>query len=362
MSILQLDTSRPDSSRGFMSLAVDQPQATSSLRTKPVVFSGIQPSGYLTLGNYLGAIRNWVEDQHRFFNIFSIVDLHAITVPQDPQELSRSILTLATVYLAAGIDPTHSSIFVQSDVDEHAVLAWILNTVTPLGWLNRMTQFKAKSAKQREETSAGLFDYPVLMAADILLYGTEFVPVGEDQKQHVELTRDVAQRFNSMFGETFVVPQPMIREVGARIMSLTDPSSKMSKSEPEGAIGLLDSPDLIRRKIMRAQTDSFRDVVFDPSRLGLFNLLTIYQLLSGEEPAQIEQHFESKGYGDLKRELAELVVESLKPIQEKYRELEADAGYVQSILMEGAGRVRPAARNTLLEVKSRVGLGVARIG
>ena len=231
--------------------------------SKPVVFSGIQPSGYLTLGNYLGAIRNWVGEQDRYANIFSIVDLHAITVPQDPDELSRGVQTLAAVYLAAGIDPDKCSVFVQSDVDEHAVLAWILNTVTPLGWLNRMTQFKSKSEKQREQTCAGLFAYPVLMASDILLYDTRFVPVGEDQKQHVELTRDIAERFNSMFGETFVVPEPLIRQVGARIMSLSDPTSKMSKSEPEGAVGLLDPPEVIRRKIKRAQTDSQRDVVFD---------------------------------------------------------------------------------------------------
>jgi len=324
----------------------------------PVVFSGIQPSGYLTLGNYLGAIRNWVEEQDRFDNIFSIVDMHAITVPQVPAELRSSILSLATVFMAAGIDPARSTIFVQSDIGEHAILAWLLNGVTPVGWLNRMTQYKSKSAKQKEQTSAGLFDYPVLMAADILMYGANYVPVGEDQKQHVELTRDIAERFNAEYGETFVVPRPLIREVGARIMSLTDPSSKMSKSEPQGAIGLLDPPEVISRKIMRAQTDSFTDVVFDRSRLGLHNLLTIYQLLSGEDAGSVERQFAGKGYGDLKRSLSELVVESLRPLQERYRELEAESGYVAGILRSGAEKMEPKARAQVALVKERMGLGV----
>ena len=330
--------------------------------TKPVVFSGIQPSGYLTLGNYLGAIRNWVKDQDRYANIFSIVDLHAITVPQDPRQLAHSIRTLATLYLAAGIDPAQSAIFVQSEVDEHPVLAWILNAVTPMGWLNRMTQFKTKSEKQREQTSAGLFVYPVLMAADILLYDTQYVPVGDDQKQHVELTRDIAERFNGMFGETFVIPQPAIREVGARIMSLTNPTAKMSKSEPEGAIGLLDPPDLIRKKIMRAQTDSFRDIVFDQSRPGLHNLLSIYELLSDMTPSAIEAHFQDKGYGDLKRELADVVIDSLSPLQVRYRELESSPDYVRGVLSAGALQVRPVAQATVSKVRERVGLGTGRIG
>jgi tryptophanyl-tRNA synthetase len=329
---------------------------------KPIVFSGIQPSGYLTLGNYLGAIRNWVNDQDRFANIFAIVDLHAITIPQDPKELSEAIRTLATVYLAAGIEPNKSAIFVQSEVDEHAVLGWILNSVTPVGWLNRMTQFKTKSAKQREQTSAGLFDYPVLMAADILLYDAQYVPVGEDQKQHVELTRDIAERFNGMFGETFVIPEPAIREVGARIMSLTNPESKMSKSEPEGAIGLLDPPDVIRKKIMRAQTDSLRDIVFDRSRPGLYNLLAIYELLTGMSPSEIESHFAAKGYGDLKRELADVVVDALTPIQDHYRDLTASPDYVRDVLRKGADQLRPTAQRKVSVVRERVGLGAGRIG
>jgi tryptophanyl-tRNA synthetase len=345
-----------------MALTVDAPSPDTKRAEKPVVFSGIQPSGYLTLGNYLGAIRNWVEAQDRHANIFAIVDLHAMSIPREPAELSQSIQTLAAVYLACGIDPERSTIFVQSDVEEHATLGWILNCVTPVGWLNRMTQFKSKSAKERELTTAALFDYPVLMAADILIYGAAFVPVGEDQKQHVELTRDIAERFNGMFGETFVVPKPLIGEVGARIMSLTDPLSKMSKSEPEGAIGLLDPPDLIRRKIMRAQTDSFRDVVFDESRPGLFNLLSIYQLLARRSRAEIERHFEGSGYGDLKRELADLVVQELEPLQTRYEEIMRDPDTVRAVLDEGADRVRPMARETVDRVKEKVGLGIARIG
>ena len=328
-----------------------------SAANKPVVFSGIQPSGYLTLGNWLGAIRNWVADQDRYANIFSIVDMHAISIPRERKELSQSIETLATVYLACGIDPTKSIIFVQGDIDEHAVLCWILNAVTPIGWLNRMTQYKSKSAKEKENTTAALFDYPVLMAADILMYNASYVPVGDDQKQHVELTRDIAERFNHLYGDTFVVPAPLIREVGARIMSLTDPTSKMSKSEPEGAIGLLDEPSVIRKKIMRAQTDSFRDVVFDSSRHGLYNLLQIYELLSGRDRNTIESEFEGRGYGDLKREVAELVVEALEPIQERYRELRADPSYVRTILRDGAEALRPTAKATVLMVKERVGLG-----
>lgn len=345
-----------------MTVAIQETQAGSRTASKPVVFSGIQPSGYLTLGNYLGAIRNWVGDQDRFANIFSIVDMHAISIPRDPTELRESIRTLAALYVAAGIDPEQSTIFVQSDVDEHAVLAWILNSVTPVGWLNRMTQYKSKSGKEREQTTAALFDYPVLMAADILMYGAHYVPVGDDQKQHVELTRDIAERFNGMFGATFVVPAPMIGRVGARIMSLTDPTSKMSKSEPEGAVGLLDHPDVIRRKIMRAQTDSFRDVVYDVARPGLYNLLTIYQLLSGLTQQEIEAHFQGKGYGDLKRGLADLVVDALVPIQARYQEIMADPPYVSHILTAGAEELRPIARATVEMVKERVGLGLARIG
>lgn len=345
-----------------MNLTIDAPESSTSATFKPIVLSGIQPSGYLTLGNYLGAIRNWVLEQDQFDNLFMIVDMHAMSIPREPAELSQATETLAALYLAAGIDPARSTIFVQSDVEEHAMLSWILNCVTPVGWLNRMTQYKTKSSKEREQTTAALFDYPVLMAADILIYNANYVPVGEDQKQHVELTRDIAERFNSMFGETFVLPAPKIGEVGARIMSLNDPSSKMSKSEPEGAIGLLDPPDLMRKKIMRAKTDSFRDIVFDRSRPGLYNLLTIYQLLSGRSKPEIEAHFQGKGYGVLKRELSELVVESLVPLQARYSEIRADPAALRDTLHAGADKVRPVARRTVDLVKERAGLGISRIG
>src|SRR5919202_891876 len=281
-----------------------QPAPTATKPTRPRVLSGVQPSGNLHLGNYLGAIKRWVDYQEQFDNFFCIVDLHAITVPQDPEDLRRQTRELAAFYLAAGIDPAKSTVFVQSHVPAHTELAWILNCVTPMGWLERMTQFKDKSAKEgdnKERISTGLFDYPVLMAADILLYKATHVPVGEDQKQHVELTRDIAERFNRLYGDTFVIPEPMIAETGARIMSLDDPTNKMSKSDesPGSRIGIYDSPDTIRRNIMRATTDSLRDIRFDPNRPGVTNLLTIYEVLSAQSPLQIEAHFEGKGYGDL---------------------------------------------------------------
>jgi tryptophanyl-tRNA synthetase len=228
--------------------------------SKPRVFSGIQPSGSSTIGNYIGAIRNWVRDQDRFNSIFCVVDLHALTVPQDPAELRQRTWEIAAILLAAGVDSERSLLFVQSHVPEHTTLCWLLNTVTPVGWLNRMTQFKSKAGKERASASAALYDYPVLMAADILAYHTHYVPVGEDQKQHVELARDIAERFNNLYGETFTVPEPMIPAVGARIMSLDNPGKKMSKSDPGGALFLLDSPDMIRRKISRAVTDSLATV------------------------------------------------------------------------------------------------------
>ena len=277
---------------------------------KKRVFSGIQPTGSIHIGNYLGAMQHWVARQEKFDNIFCIVDLHAITIPQEATELRAKTRELAGLLLAVGIDPDKSVIFVQSHIKEHAELTWILNCLTPVGWLFRMTQYKDKSEKQ-EIVSAGLLDYPVLMAADILLYDSHYVPVGEDQKQHVELSRDIAQRVNSMYGEVFVLPEPVIAEVGARIMGLDDPTKKMSKSETgQGhAINILDTPDEITRKIKRATTDSLRDIVFDEKRPGVYNLLTIYEILSGMKRDEIVAHFDGKGYGDLKSELAELVVE-----------------------------------------------------
>jgi tryptophanyl-tRNA synthetase len=323
------------------------------------VLSGVQPSGNLHLGNYLGAIKRWVENQDQFDNFFCIVDLHAITVPQDPQELRKNTRELAAFYLAAGIDPGKSTVFVQSHVPAHAELAWILNCVTPMGWLERMTQFKDKSAKEgdnKERVSTGLFDYPVLMAADILLYRATHVPVGEDQKQHIELARDVAERFNRLYGETFVVPEPMIAEAGARIMSLEDPTSKMSKSDPSpgSRIGVYDRPDVIRKNVMRATTDSLRDVRFDESRPGVFNLLTIYQVLTGQTRQQIEAHFDGKGYGDLKREVADVVIAALEPIQRRAQQL-LSSGELEQVLREGAQRATPIANETLRHAKYAMG-------
>lgn len=326
---------------------------------KKRVFSGIQPTGDIHIGNYLGAIQHWVDSQNELDSIFCIVDLHAITVPQDSKALKSKIRELAGLLFAAGIDPKISTVFVQSHISAHAELTWILNCFIPIGWMKRMTQFKEKSQKQKEQVSTGLFDYPALMAADILLYGTDIVPVGEDQKQHVELVRDVAQRFNSIYGETFVVPEVVIPETGARIMGLEDPTKKMSKSEAGQGhiIYLLDSPDDIRAKIMRATTDSLREIRFDESRPGICNLLVIYELFTRLGRKEIEARFEGKGYADLKRELAEVVVENLGPLQSRYRELTADPTCIDSLLTEGAARVRPVAEKTLALVKERVGLG-----
>ncbi len=323
-------------------------------------FSGIQPSGDLHLGNYLGAIRNWVLEQSERDNIYCVVDLHAITVPQDPEALHKRIRDLAKIYIACGLDPEAVTIFVQSHVAEHAQLAWLFNCLTPIGWLNRMTQFKEKTGDRRDQSSAGLFVYPALMAADILLYQADGVPVGEDQKQHVELTRDIAEKFNREYAPVFKVPQPWIKEDGARIMALDDPHKKMSKSGgPNNLIYLLDTPDVIVKRIKRAVTDTGTNVVFDPERAGLYNLLEIYLLLSpaGTTKEQIEQHFEGKGYGALKSELAELVVETLKPIQQKYNEISADPNYIEEILKRGADRIRPIAEKTYSEAKAAMGLG-----
>lgn len=325
------------------------------------VLSGIQPSGQIHLGNYLGAIQNWVKSQAEQDNFFCIVDLHAITLPQDPQKLRGAIRELAGLLFACGLDPKQVSLFVQSDVSEHSELAWILNCSTPMGWLNRMTQFKDKSAKQKEkDVTLGLYAYPVLMAADILLYDTDLVPVGEDQKQHVELTRDLAEKFNSNFGETFKIPVPVIPKIGARVMGLDDPEKKMSKSETGSrhAIFLLDEPDVIRPKIMKATTDSLRSIVFDESRRGLFNLLSIYQVLTGFSKDQIEKEFEGKGYAEFKGRVADVVIESLRPVREKYNQIAKEPGYIESLLKQGADKVRPVAQSVLKRVKNRVGLGL----
>jgi tryptophanyl-tRNA synthetase len=317
----------------------------------------MQPSGNLHIGNYLGALKNWVNIQYDYECIFCIVDLHAITVYQEPKELRSKIVEIAALYLAAGIDPKHSSVMVQSAVPAHAELAWMLTCVTPVGWLERMTQFKAKSAAQ-ESISDGLLQYPVLMAADILLYQAAIVPVGEDQSQHLELTRDIAQRFNSLYGETFTVPATSLPMVGARVMGLDDPTVKMSKSAPGAghAVALLDPPATIRKKILRATTDSNPAVDFAAAGPGVVNLLSIYQAFSGWDNSRMQAHFTGMRYGDLKKQVAEMVVSHLEPFQQRYKEIVSDPGYVTGVLREGAARVTPIANSTVELAKRQMGL------
>ena len=333
-------------------------QSQQSTPQRKRVFSGIAPSGTPTLGNYIGAIRHWVAEQDIYDNIFCVVDLHAMTVPQDPAKLRAKTRQLAALLFACGLDPERSIVFVQSHLPEHAELTWILNCITPTGWLNRMTQFKAKAGEDRDTASAGLYDYPVLMAADILLYQTDAVPVGDDQRQHVEIARDIAGAFNFRFGQTFVEPVALIREVGARIMSLDDPTKKMSKSdENENAyIALLDPPAVIRKKIARATTDSERTIVFDENRAAIFNLLTIYQSLTGERADQIEREFAGKGYKEFKAALGDVLVATLEPIQQRYNDIIADPATLDTLLARGAERARPMASQTLRLAKERVGL------
>jgi tryptophanyl-tRNA synthetase len=320
------------------------------------IFSGAQPTGNLHIGNYLGALRNWVELQHDYESFFCVVDLHAITIPQDPKQLAAKTREVARIYLAAGIDPNVSTIFVQSDVKEHAELAWLLNCVVRISELERMTQFKDKSKKQRENVLTGLLTYPALMAADILLYQTDLVPVGQDQKQHLELTRDIAERFNRDFGETFKIPDAFIPKVGAKIQALDDASKKMSKSDENvnGSITLMDDPDAVRRKFKRAVTDSGSEIRFDESRPAITNLLSIYQLLTGRTPEGIEKHFEGKGYAQLKSDLAEATVEFLRPFQERVRGISDDE--LSRILRDGAEKARAIADVTMRRAKERMGI------
>jgi tryptophanyl-tRNA synthetase len=324
---------------------------------KSRVLSGIQPTGNLHIGNYLGALKNWVNIQYDYESIFCIVDLHAITVYQDPAELRAKIREIAGIFLAAGIDPQHSAVMVQSSVAAHAELAWMLTCVTPIGWLYRMTQFKSKSDMQ-ETVGDGLLQYPVLMAADILLYQAAIVPVGDDQAQHLELARDIAQRFNSLYGDTFTVPETKLPMVGARIMGLDDPDKKMSKSAPGSghSIGILDPPGDIRKKIMRATTDSNPHVDLETMGPGVRNLLTIHQAFSGWSEEQTGSHFAGMRYGDLKKHVAEMVISNLEPLQARYKNIAADPGYLDSILEAGADRVSVIANSTVELVKSRMGL------
>jgi len=318
------------------------------------VLSGVQPSGQLHIGNYLGALKNWAEIQSNYESIFCIVDLHAITVYQDPKELRQKIRETAALFIASGIDPEQSSVVVQSSVSGHAELAWLLTCVTPLGWLQRMTQFKAKAEKQ-ETIGSGLLQYPVLMAADILLYQAAIVPVGEDQSQHLELARDIAQRFNSLFGETFVMPATHLPAVGARVMGLDDPTQKMSKSATGSghAIALLDDPKVITKKIMRATTDSAPAVEIETMGPGVANLLAIGQAC---DASITKGSVAGLRYGDFKKLIAEAVVSRLEPIQRRYREVTADPSYLDGVLKRGRDHVLPISEDTLRKVKDAMGL------
>ena len=325
---------------------------------KPIIFSGIQPSGTLTLGNYIGALRNFSKLQDDYDCIYSIVDMHAITVRQNPADLRRRCMELAAIYIASGIDPKRSLIYCQSHVSAHAELAWILNCFTYMGELSRMTQYKDKCAKHADNINAGLFTYPVLMAADILLYQADYVPVGEDQKQHCELTRDIATRFNNIYGETFTVPEPYIPKVGARIMSLGNPTSKMSKSDPQGCVFLLDKPEEIARKVKRAVTDSDTEncVRYAPAeKPGVANLMSIYSSVTGKSFPEIEKEFAGKGYGVFKPAVGEAVIETLRPVREEAERMLADKAYLQQVYTQGAQKASAIARKTLRKVYKRVG-------
>ncbi|MHC5599875.1 MAG: tryptophan--tRNA ligase [Nostoc sp.] len=329
---------------------------------KQRVLSGVQPTGNYHLGNYLGAIRNWVEGQSEYENYLFVADLHAITVPHDPKQLAADTYTLAALYLACGLDLNHSTIFVQSHVSAHSELTWLLNCITPLNWLQDMIQFKEKAVKQGENVSAGLLDYPVLMASDILLYQADKVPVGEDQKQHLELTRDIAARLNHQFGKpdqpVLKLPDPLIRKEGARVMSLADGTRKMSKSDPSdlSRISLLDSPEQIQYKIKRCKTDPIRGLTFDdPARPECNNLLTLYTLLSGQKKEDVAAECQDMGWGQFKPLLTDTIIESLKPIQEKYQAITADKSYLESVLRDGGEKARAIANQTLSQVKAALG-------
>lgn len=325
---------------------------------KKVIFSGIQPTGNFTLGNYLGALRNWVALQDDYHCIYSVVDLHSLTIRQDPKELRKNILDATALLLAVGVDPEKSTLFIQSHVHTHAELCWLLDCFIPFGELSRMTQFKDKSARHSENVNAGLFNYPALMAADILLYMTDLVPVGDDQKQHLELSRNTAIRFNNLYGNTFRVPEPYIPKEGARVRSLQEPTAKMSKSDPnpKSYITLLDKPETIIKKFKSAVTDSEAEVVFREGKDGINNLLTIYSLCAGVSIPQAEQQFEGKGYGDFKLAVGEAVAECFRPIQERYYQLIEDKAYLSECCRKGAERALMLSDRTLQKAYKKVGL------
>jgi tryptophanyl-tRNA synthetase len=324
---------------------------------KPVILSAIQPSGIINIGIYSGALRNWAALQDTYDCLYGVVDMHTITVRQEPAVLRRRTLDNVAMYIACGIDPEKNTIFIQSQVPQHAELAWVLNCFTGMGECSRMTQFKDKSAQHAENINVGLFAYPILMAADILLYQTDLVPVGADQKQHLELARNLAERFNFHYSPTFTVPEVFIPPVGAKIMSLQEPTKKMSKSDPneKANINLTDSDDVIINKIKRAVTDSGTDIKFDESRPGVANLMTLYNVATGKSFAEIEAHFDGKGYGDFKKETGEAVAEFIKPIRTRFEEIRADQTYLETVLKRGGEAARGRARKTLSKVYKKVG-------
>ena len=324
---------------------------------RKVLFSGMQSTGNLTLGNYLGALKNWVSLSDEYECFYSVVDLHSITVRQDPDELRKRARALLTLYIAAGLDPEKNCIYYQSHVSAHAELSWILNCFTYMGELNRMTQFKDKAAKHADNINAGLFTYPVLMAADILLYQADVVPVGKDQLQHLEITRDIAQRFNGIYGDVFTVPEPYIGKAGAKIMSLQDPSKKMSKSDENtnASIYLMDDPDTIIRKFKRAVTDSEGQIVYREEQPGIRNLIDIYSACTGKTPEQVEAEFAGKGYGEFKMAVGEAVVDVLKPLQDRFHDLSQNKDYIDSVIKNNAEKASYYANKTLRKVQKKVG-------
>mgnify|MGYP000953212594 CR=1 FL=1 len=327
------------------------------MEQKKRIFSGMQPSGVITLGNYLGALKNWTKLQDEYDCLYCIVDMHAITVRQDPVKLRKQAKDLLVQYLAVGLDPEKNIIYYQSHVPQHAELAWILNCYTYMGELSRMTQFKDKSAKHADNINAGLFTYPVLMAADILLYQADVVPVGIDQMQHLEITRDIAQRFNSIYGDVFTIPEAYVGKVGAKIMSLQEPSRKMSKSDenPNGSIYLMDDPDTIMRKFKRAVTDSEGQIRYRDEQPGIKNLISIYCACTGKTPEEVEREFDGRGYGEFKPAVGEAVISVLKPLQARVAELTRDKAYIDSVIKNNAEKADYVANKTLRKVQKKVG-------
>lgn len=323
---------------------------------KKRIFSGIQPTGLVHIGNYLGAIKNWVKLQNEYDSIFCIVDLHALTVPESSQQIKEKTFDLAALLLAAGLNPKKCALFVQSHIPEHTELTWLLNTVTPIAELERMTQFKEKAKHFKKNINMGLFDYPVLMAADILLYQTDMVPVGEDQRQHVELARTIARKFNRQYGQVFTIPEALIYPSGARIMSLADPTKKMSKSIPQGCLFMTDSPDQIRQKIKKAVTDSGKVIEYSPKKPAIANLIDIYTAFSGLSISQIEKKYKEQGYASFKKDLSEIIIKGLKSFRDRKTALDKKPAYVRKVLADGAKTVKPIAQKNLRLVKQKIGL------